>query len=150
MKTVQHKFVEFIPDKIEEGTLYISMEYCTAMHKCVCGCGNEVVTPISPTDWQLTFDGKSISLCPSIGNWSFDCKSHYWIEKNQIRHSRKWTDSEINAGRKKDQKEKKNFFSKKKKTPKSKTKRNKFLIAIKEVIAGFLLKRHSQSIFKRF
>ena len=52
---IAHRFVEFIPDQIEEGILYISIEYCTAIHKCICGCGNEVVTPLSPTDWELEF-----------------------------------------------------------------------------------------------
>ncbi|WP_318271273.1 hypothetical protein [Sphingobacterium cellulitidis] len=46
---LQHKFVEFMPEKVEEGVLYVSIEYCTAIHKCVCGCGHEVVTPLSPT-----------------------------------------------------------------------------------------------------
>jgi len=87
---LQHKFVEFIPDVIGEGILYISIKYCTAIHKCVCGCGNEVVTPISPTDWKLTFDGKTISLSPSIGNWNFKCQSHYWIKNSQVIHARKW------------------------------------------------------------
>ncbi|MCA0447324.1 MAG: hypothetical protein LCH54_13955 [Bacteroidetes bacterium] len=90
MKTIQHKFVEFIPDFLEEGVLYVSIEYCTAIHRCVCGCGNEVVTPLSPTDWKITFNGKTISLSPSIGNWNFDCKSHYWIVNNRIRYARKW------------------------------------------------------------
>jgi len=84
MTTLQYKFVELIPDEIEPGTIYITLEYCTAIHKCICGCGNEVVTPISPNDWKLTFDGKSISLYPSIGNWRFPCRTHYWIVKNQI------------------------------------------------------------------
>jgi hypothetical protein len=61
----------------------------------VCGCNNEVVTPLSPTDWQLTFDGESVSLNPSIGNWSFKCKSHYWIVKDTIKMVRKWSDDEI-------------------------------------------------------
>jgi len=61
----------------------------------VCGCNNEVVTPLSPTDWQLTFDGESVSLNPSIGNWSFKCKSHYWIVKDTIKMARKWSDDEI-------------------------------------------------------
>lgn len=90
--------------------MYISMEYCTAIHKCVCGCGNEVVTPISPTDWQLTFDGKSISLSPSIGNWSFDCQSHYWIVKNKIKYAGKWSDREIQFGRKQDEILKNDFY----------------------------------------
>jgi len=87
MKTVQHQFVEYVPDVIEEGILYISLPYATAIHKCICGCGNEVVTPLSPKDWQLTFDGKAVSLSPSIGNWNFACQSHYWIRNNRIEHS---------------------------------------------------------------
>lgn len=107
---LQHRFVEFIPDNIEEGVLYVSISYCTAIHKCVCGCGNEVVTPLSPTDWQLTFDGRSVSLHPSIGNWNFDCKSHYWIKKNRVNFAGRWTEKEIRLGREEDFERKKDFF----------------------------------------
>ena len=62
---------------------------------CVCGCGNKVVTPISPTGWQLKFDGKSISLNPLIGNWNFDYQSHYWITENKIKHADKWTKKKL-------------------------------------------------------
>jgi len=31
------RIVEFIPDVIEEGKLYVSMEYATMVHKCACG-----------------------------------------------------------------------------------------------------------------
>lgn len=125
MKTLQHKFVEAIPDNIEEGVIYVSLEYCTAIHKCVCGCGNEVVTPISPTDWKLTFDGESISLSPSIGNWNFECRSHYWVTNNKITHSRSWSRDEVDYGRKKDKKKKKWFFGKKKKRDNGKSKDDK-------------------------
>lgn len=81
---MQHKFVEHMPDIINEGTLYISIKFGTAIHKCCCGCGQEVVTPITPSDWSLTFDGETVSLTPSIGNWNFKCRSHYFIKKNQI------------------------------------------------------------------
>ena len=90
MKILQHRFVDIIPDYIEEGALYISIKYCTSIHKCVCGCGNEVVTPISPTGWQLSFNGKSVSLYPSIGNFNLDCQSHYWIINNKIRKAKRW------------------------------------------------------------
>ena len=79
------EFVKSIPNELEEETLYVSMEYATVAHKCFCGCGREVVTPLSSTDWKLTYDGESISLSPSIGNWRFECRSHYWIEKSTIR-----------------------------------------------------------------
>ena len=112
---ITHKFVEFIPEQIEEGVLYISIEYCTAVHKCFCGCGNEVVTPLSPTDWELIFNGKTVSLCPSIGNWNFECKSHYFITRNIIRYARPWNDWKIEEGRKEDAESKEKYFKKKKK-----------------------------------
>lgn len=114
MKEIVFKFVEFIPDIIEDGILYISIEYCTAIHKCVCGCGNEVVTPLSPTDWELSFNGKAVSLSPSIGNWNFPCQSHYFITKNRIRHAKRWKDWEIEEGRIGDAKNKRKYFKKKK------------------------------------
>ena len=110
MRTLQHKFVEFIPDTIEEGILYISIEYCTAIHKCICGCGNEVVTPFSPTDWELRFNGKAVSLSPSIGNWSFECRSHYWIKNNKVEFAKSWTEKEIRLGRDNDFERKKEFY----------------------------------------
>lgn len=111
MKMLQHKFVEFIPEKVEEGVLYISIEYCTVIHKCVCGCGNEVVTPLSQTDWKLTFNGKAVSLHPSIGNWNFECKSHYWIKNNKIEFAGSWTETEIHLGRENDLNSKMNYFN---------------------------------------
>ena len=113
--TLQPSFVEFIPEDIKTGIIYISMKYKTAIHRCICGCNNEVVTPFSPTDWQLLFDGESVSLKPSIGNWNFDCKSHYWIVNNEIVHSPKWSDEQISKSRSKDKNRKKWFFSKKRK-----------------------------------
>lgn len=112
---IQHKFVEFIPDILEEGVLYISIDYCTAVHKCICGCGNEVVTPISPTDWELRFDGKTVSLSPSIGNWSFECKSHYFITRNKIHLVRSWVDWGIKKEKKEDSENKDQFIGRRKK-----------------------------------
>jgi hypothetical protein len=96
---LRHEFVEFIPDKLEDGIVYVSIPYATVAHKCCCGCGVEVVTPLSPTDWKLIFDGESISLDPSIGNWSFPCKSHYWIRHNRIRWAERWSREKIVAVR---------------------------------------------------
>ncbi|MDD4993811.1 MAG: DUF6527 family protein [Paludibacter sp.] len=92
MMTLTHRFVEYIPDEIEEGILYVSITFCTAIHKCVCGCGNEVVTPISKNGWKLSFDGDSVSLTPSIGSWNLNCRSHYFITNNNVRWARSWFD----------------------------------------------------------
>ena len=81
---LSHEFVKAIPDELAERTLYVSMDYATVVHRCCCGCGREVVTPLSPTDWKLIYDGISVSLYPSIGNWSFECQSHYWVEKSRL------------------------------------------------------------------
>ena len=104
--SLDHKFVEYIPDSLDEGILYISIHFATVLHLCCCGCGNEVVTPLDPTDWQLTFDGRSVSLHPSIGNWSFDCQSHYWINQNQVRWSLRLSKKEIEKVRSRDHLEK--------------------------------------------
>lgn len=96
---VRYEFVEYIPTVLEEGTLYISIVFATAVHRCLCGCGQEVVTPITPTDWSLTFDGESATLEPSIGNWGFDCQSHYWIRRNRVVWAGRWTAMQIAEGR---------------------------------------------------
>ena len=118
METLQHRFVEFIPEVLEEGILYITMEYRTAVHMCVCGCGNEVITPFSPTDWHLRFYGDSVSIYPSIGSWSFKCRSHYWITKNRIENAEGWSDKDVQLGRNTDKKNKKSFYSEKLAEPK--------------------------------
>jgi Family of unknown function (DUF6527) len=105
-----HEFVEYIPNDLNYGTIYVSIAFATVTHKCCCGCGNEVVTPLSPTDWKLIFDGQSISLYPSIGNWNFDCQSHYWIEHNKVKWAPRWSQEEIDSGRSLDRLMKKKYF----------------------------------------
>lgn len=107
---LSHEFVEYIPDDLKGGTIYVSMSLATAIHKCCCGCGREVVTPLSPTDWKLTFDGESISLHPSIGNWNYDCQSHYWIRGSKVKWASQWSREEIDAGRADDSLSKKKYF----------------------------------------
>lgn len=101
-----------MPDIVEENILYISVEYCTAIHKCVCGCGNKVVTPISPLGWKLIFDGKSVTLDPSIGSWNLKCKSHYYIRKSNIIWCDVWDDSKVKLNGIKKQKQIEKYFEK--------------------------------------
>jgi hypothetical protein len=88
--------VRSIPDKLEEGILYVSLDYRTAVHKCACGCGRNAITPLGPAQWKLTFDG-SVTLHPSIGNWSFPCRSHYLIQRNAVVWADQWSDKQIAA-----------------------------------------------------
>lgn len=107
---IAHAFVEYIPRELEEGVVYVSIPYATAVHRCLCGCGREVVTPISPTDWQVTFDGKTISLHPSIGSWNLPCKSHYWIRNNGVVWAPQWSQVQIDAARASDRTAKEQYF----------------------------------------
>jgi hypothetical protein len=109
--SLSHEFVEFIPSELKEGTLYISIPYATAVHLCACGCGIKVVTPISPPEWQLLWDGDTVSLRPSIGNWQFPCRSHYWITRNRVEWARALSDQEIARGRRRDSKELDEYFA---------------------------------------
>ncbi len=104
------QFVESVPERLEAGVLYVSMELATAIHLCACGCGQEVITPFSPTDWKLCFDGEHVSLDPSIGNWSFACRSHYWIRGGKVRWSTAWSDEKIESGGAHDRDRKSTYF----------------------------------------
>jgi hypothetical protein len=107
---LKHEFVEFIPEELEQGTIYVSIRFATASHLCCCGCENKVVTPIRPTDWKLIFDGRTVSLDPSIGNWSFACQSHYYIRKNGVKWAPKWSREQIERGRLHDRHAKEGYF----------------------------------------
>lgn len=84
IEAVKPQFVEYVPKVLEPGVLYVSEKYKTASHLCACGCGEKVVTPLSPADWKLQINGGKVSLYPSIGNWNYACRSHYWIRNNLI------------------------------------------------------------------
>jgi hypothetical protein len=109
-RVLRHEFVELIPDELTEGTIYVCIGLATVVHKCCCGCGNEVVTPLSPTDWKLTHDGETITLHPSIGNWSFGCRSHYWIRNNRVTWAGRWSQETIEAAKANDRRAKDRYF----------------------------------------
>lgn len=93
------------------GVLYVSQKHAIASHKCCCGCGNEVVTPLSPTDWQIKLEGPRVSLKPSIGNRSFPCSSHYYIRKNRIEWAGDMRQEDIDAGAAFDRQNKASYYA---------------------------------------
>lgn len=99
-------FVDNIPDRLEEGILYVCNRYKIAAHKCCCGCGEEVITPLTPADWSIRKHAKTVSLWPSIGNWSFSCKSHYMIRRNQIVWAGRMSQRQIDRVRARDKADK--------------------------------------------
>lgn len=97
-----HQFVTSAPRDLSPGVLYVSLEYCTMLHLCACGCGRKVVTPLSPNDWSMTFNGKTVTVHPSIGSWSLPCRSHYVIKRGKVRWAGQWSDEQIKKGRETD------------------------------------------------
>lgn len=79
--TITPIYVQYIPrhHEMEEGKIYISKEFETATHLCLCGCGFPTVTPLKYNGWELTDKEGKITITPSIGNFQYPCKSHYII-----------------------------------------------------------------------
>ena len=103
--------------RLDPPILYISMKYGIAAHCCCCGCGEEVVTPIAPTDWEMTFDGETVSLQPSVGNWNSACRSHYVIKRGRVIEAAPWSDEQIAAERRRDKAAKARYFGKSEEIP---------------------------------
>lgn len=110
IQALEHEFVNSVPRELKPGILYISMECATAMHSCCCGCGEQVVTPFTPTDWKMTYDGATVSLHPSIGNWNQKCRSHYVISKGKVIEAGPWSQAQVDAERRRDRRAKAKFY----------------------------------------
>ena len=110
-KQLEHKFVKSVPRSLESGILYISLDYATVVHSCCCGWGEEVVTPLSPTDWNMTFDGVSVSLSPSVGSWNLKCRSHYFIRYGKVIVAGSWSKEQIEFEHKRDKHAKARFYN---------------------------------------
>lgn len=109
-RRIRHEFVGLAPKVLEEGVLYVSVEYGSAVHNCFCGCGVKVATPFTPTDWKMTFDGDTVSLSPSVGNWELPCRSHYVIKRDVVHWAGDMTREEIEGGRAADRQRKAVYY----------------------------------------
>lgn len=112
MKQVRfrHEVVVSIPETLQANTLYLTTEEDVAGHLCACGCGREVITPLSPTDWSITIDRRGASLSPSIGNWAFPCRSHYFIWNGVVVWARDMSDKAVAQGRRRDKERKLGYY----------------------------------------
>lgn len=76
-------FVDVIPEELEQGVIYISRKYKTAIHLCLCGCGMQAVTPLNnKCGWELIMNNEKVSFKPSILNTNCPNKYHYIITNN--------------------------------------------------------------------
>lgn len=101
-QSISPEFVESAPKELLDGVIYISDRFRTALHKCCCGCGREVVTPLNPAGWSYHREGSTVTIKPSIGNWSFPCKSHYLIIRNKVVWAEAMSSGQIARVKKKD------------------------------------------------
>ena len=86
-ETYVTRFVDKAPmrDIMEEGVVYVLPQYGCALHKCMCGCGELISTPLDEKHgWSWTFDNVNVSLNPSVGNFSYPCKSHYFLKNGNV------------------------------------------------------------------
>lgn len=105
---LQH--VHYMPKVLEEGVLYVSEEFGTSAHLCVCGCGSKIRTPLGPTEWSFKESPLGPTLHPSIGNWQQACKSHYFISQGNIIWAGQWSPEEIKAGRTAEESRRKAYY----------------------------------------
>lgn len=78
-------FVEFVPHQLEAGKLYIAERFGTTSHLCPCGCQDLVVMPINKENgWSMIKKDGKVTMRPSVGNFEYPCKSHYYITENKI------------------------------------------------------------------
>ncbi|MCD8361506.1 MAG: hypothetical protein LUC98_00885 [Lachnospiraceae bacterium] len=79
------EFVEEIPQNVEDGYLYLCLPYNAVIHRCACGCGEIISTPLDKSyGWVMQYDGEAVTLSPSVGNGAYKCRSHYYIRENRI------------------------------------------------------------------
>jgi hypothetical protein len=91
-----------IPESLQAGTLYVNPQGTRAHHLCACGCDQRVMTPLNDIEWELTGTDDRPSLRPSVGNWNLDCRSHYVLSEGRVHWARRFSQSEIEAVRRKD------------------------------------------------
>jgi len=121
MQNIKLHRVGYMPRVLEPDILYFSEEFSIAAHLCACGCGNKTVTPLGPTDWELTIVNEKPTLDPSIGNWPLPCKSHYFIRNGVVLWSGEWSDEEISAGRQREANRREIYYNKLRQIPKKRS-----------------------------
>ena len=114
-KTWQLIWVEDMPETMEGGKIYLSIKHRLTEHLCACGCRAEVSLPLGRNDWKIEYDGETVSIWPSVGNWQLPCKSHYIIRENKTRWCRRWFEKGILTGRARGRKEKQQDIEKRQK-----------------------------------
>jgi hypothetical protein len=113
----RHEVVAALPEALRPSVLYVTADGDVAGHLCACGCGREVITPLSPTDWSIDFGQQGATLMPSIGNWAFPCRSHYFIENGAVWWAGDMSNRAIALGRHRDKASKQRYYERQQQVP---------------------------------
>lgn len=111
MNRITFERVQYLPRELAPGILYVSEEFAVAGHLCACGCGHKVITPLGPAEWTFTERKGRATLHPSIGNWQLPCRSHYVIAEGQIRWGDQWSEAQVAAGRRAEEKRRQAYYA---------------------------------------
>lgn len=59
----------------------------------------------------MAYNGETVSLHPSIGNWQLKCRSHYVIDRGRVIEAEPWTRSQVSAQQARDKRAKAAYFA---------------------------------------
>lgn len=141
--------LKYLPKVLSPGILYVSEEYAVAGHLCACGCGNKVMTPLGPAEWNFSEQNGQPSLWPSIGNWQLPCRSHYVIAKGHIRWAGEWSEAQVRAGRRREEEQREAYFASLEEQRGFWFRLDKFVVAIGQAVQG-AAKRSAEFLAKLF
>ena len=61
---------------------------------------------MNEAQWRVIKHDSTVSLWPSVGNWKYACRSHYWITESHIVIAPPMANSEITAVKQRDRRDK--------------------------------------------
>lgn len=78
-----YQAVDRIPKVLSSGVVYHSAEFEVGALLCACGCGHRV-SLLVPDSHQITSEGGTATVHPSIAVCDAPCKSHYYIHVGRV------------------------------------------------------------------
>src|SRR5258708_4785076 len=78
-----YQAVERIPKQLNSGVVYHTEEFEIAALLCACGCGHRVMLLV-PDGHQVSSEGGTATVRPSIAVCDAPCKSHYFITAGRV------------------------------------------------------------------
>lgn len=74
------------------------------------------MTPLGPTEWSFEEWSGQATLRPSIGNWQWPCRSHYWITAGEVEWAGDWSTKQVERGRRAEDDRRRAYFESRKRS----------------------------------